>query len=449
MVADVVSNATDSASHFSIPNLVFENRTRLDATQFDTVDQHGSSFHVVAVKAAYQLGACDAKGIAALSPIVGATLNIEDRYFDDDQDTGVRQESDFAPYKPACDVIVNATAHAPGGQPATEFQVRLSVYKLKHPNNTASAAPLIDKHLDIGGERSFQKKCALWRLLQWAGLCATFGLVKPNPWRSSVPHGVTSVPLRYTFANGGQCRIDEGGTSLYESSEENPVGRGFARRWYLDAKPGKSFAAPQISALGGPLTALQFWHTANGAALPAPVGMGVVGRGWLPRRLLTGTFENKVEWGEDEVPRLPMDFDFAWYNCAPRDQQCPYLGGRETFSLMNLCNVRHPSATHDIKGNTLLRFSLPLDQLFLMAVDGDSKLMFQRLVIDTVVIEPDENRVDVVWRTLLATDIDLRVARLMQISEPEQIARLDHVLQGQEALSQAASADSQLAGAAQ
>lgn len=331
-------------------------------------------------------------------------------------------------------MIVNATAYAPAGRPVTNFQVRLSVNKAQHGSGPAKAPPLIDKLLDVSGDRSFQKKNALWRMLQWSGGRATFGLLKPNPWRASLPREATSLPLRYTFASGGQCRIDEGDAAAHESSEENPCGRGFARRWYIDAKRVAAFAAPQISAAGGPMTAAQFWRALNGAPLPAPAGLGVVGRGWLPRRNLVGTFEDKEIWGKDDVPRLPLDFDYAWYNCAPRDQQCPHLGGQELFSLVNLCSPQHPYAPIDANGNTLLRFSLPLTQLFLIAVDGSNKLMFQRLVIDTVTIEPDENRVDLVWRTLLSTDMDFRVARLMQITDAEQIKRLDEVLHTQAAL---------------
>jgi hypothetical protein len=420
---------TDSAAHFSIPNLVFENRTSLDAAQFDTVDQHGSSFHVVVAKAAYLLGARDANGIAALAPVPGAKLNVEDSVFDDDQQAGTRQESDFAPYKPACDVIVNATAYAPGGTPTNTLQVRLTV-------DTAQHVRLIDKALSISGERSFQKKMALWRLVQRAGKLVTLGQLDPNPWRLTKAANATNLPLRYEYANGGQCRIDEGGSAAHESSDANPCGRGFARRWYLDARRTEVFAAPQIDAGGVPLTATQFWRAANGAALPAPAGMGIVGRGWLPRRALAGTFEDKAVWEKDDVPRLPIDFDFAWYNCAPRDQQCPYLGGLEKFSLMNLCSPDHPSGTVDAKGNTVLQFLLPRDQLFLLAADGSNKIWFERMVIDTVMIAPDENRVDLVWRVLLATGVDFQVARMMQIHEAAQVARLDELLHAQEVLSQ-------------
>jgi hypothetical protein len=431
-------------AEFSIPNLVFENRTRLDALQFDAVDQHGSSFHVVVAKTAYLLGARDAGGVATLTPI-GATLNVEDRPFDDADGASTRQESDFAPYKPACDVIVNATAYAPSGKPATTFQVRLTVCN-------AQGAPLIDKTLDISGERSFQKKVALWRMVQWTGKVASAGLLKPNPWRISVAQPATSLPLRYAFANGGACRIEQGDASgapvAHEASEHNPCGSGFTRSWYIGGKQVTRVAGPRIHAAGTPLTAHQFWRAAHGAALPAPAGMGVVGRGWLPRRALAGTFEDKASWGADDVPRLPMDFDFAYYNCAPRDQQCPHLGGQEKFVLLNLCGPDHPSAAVDAKGNTVLQFALPHQALFLLAVDASDMLLVERMVIDTVTIEPDENRVDLVWRALLPTDAGLRVARLMQVTEAAQIARVDEVLEIQAALGHGAVAGAQAERAA-
>jgi hypothetical protein len=421
-------------AEFPIPNLVFENRTRLDALQFDAVDQHDTSFHVIVAKTAYMLGPRDAAGNAALTPVPDARLNVEDRPFDDSLDASVRQESDFAPYKPACDVIVNATAHAPGGKPGPVFQVSLTLRGVQ-------GAPLIDKRLDISGERSFQKKMALWRMVQWSGKVASAGLLQPNPWRISLAQPATSLPLRYAFANGGECRIDPGDVSgapaAHESSDENPCGRGFTRRWYMGAKPATQF------------TARQFWQAAHGAALPAPAGLGVVGRGWLPRRALAGTFGDKASWSEDDVPRLPMDFDFAYYNCAPRDQQCAYLGGQESVTLLNLCGPHHPSAAVDAKGNTVLQFTLPQQALFLLAADGSDMLLVERLVIDTVTIEPDENRVDLVWRALLPTNADLRVARLMQVTETAQIAHVDEMLEIQAALWHGATAGAPAESAAQ
>lgn len=430
MVADIENHAADPAAHFFIPNLVFENRTALDAMQFDTVDQHDATFHVVVAKTAYTLGACDSTGMASLTPVAGAKLNVEDRYFDGANTGSVRHESDFAPYKPVCDVIVNATAHVPGSAPGGAFTVRLTVHQAGHTP--------IDKTLAISGERCFKKKTGPARMVHWTGKVATAGRFQSNPWRLGPTSAATNLPVRYEFANGGECRID---TVAHEAAEENPCGRGFARKWYVDAKRLDAVAAPRIHAVDAPLTAQQFWDVVNGGALPAPVGMGPVGRGWLPRRVLAGTFVDKASWEKDDVPRLPEDFDFAYYNCAPRDQQCPWLAGDETFTLINLCSADHPAARVESTGNTVLQFTLPRQALFLLAADASDQLMIKRMVIDTVTIEPDERRVDLVWRALLPTDAGLRTARMMQVAEAAQIARLDDMLQLQAAIGHAASSD--------
>lgn len=416
-----MATATATAAHFAVPNLVFNNRTPLDAVQFDMVDLTGSAFHVFVAKAAYAMGAHDADGLVTLTTVLTAKLNVEDHYFDDDPQGSVREESDFAPYKPACDVIVNATAYMPRGPSAPGFQVRLIVHD-------AQQAIVIDKLLGISGAQNFQRKAA-----PWLGK-----LVNSNPWRLGPASTATNLPVRYAYAIGGQCRLVEGDAARHESCDANPCGRGFVRRWYLDATRIMAFAAPQIHVRGAPLTAEQFWQGANGAALPAPVGLGSVGRGWAPRRALAGTFEDKAVWDKDEVPRLPMDFDFAWYNSAPRDQQCPHLSGQEKFTLYNLCSADHPSALVDAKGHTVLRFLLPRDQLFIVATDGNNKAWIERMVIDTVTIAPEERRVDLVWRMHLAADVDFRVARLTQLVEAAQIARLDELLRAQAVLGEGA-----------
>jgi hypothetical protein len=92
---------------------------------------------------------------------------------------------------------------------------------------------------------------------------------------------------------------------------------------------------------------------------------------------------------------------------------------------------------------------LRLQALFLLAADGSDMLLVERLVIDTVTIEPDENRVDLVWRALLPIDADLRVARLMQVTEAPQIARVDEMLEIQAALGRGAAAGTPAESAAQ
>lgn len=439
-----MSAQSRSPTQFNVPSLVFDNRDKLAASQFDIVDQYGEAFHVVVTRMAYTLGARGADGLAPLrAQAPPAPLNTEDRHIGGDALAGVLQESDFAPYKPRCDVIVNGVAHAPRGQSVEQFGVRLAV------RAATGKATLIDKALLVCGERAFRKKMAVTRLAQGGASVATLGLLRSNPWTLDAPEKFVQLPLLYADAWGGQCRIDAddpalarlpkkirppAGAAMHDSSQTNPLGRGFARHWFLDAKDIGSVAAPRIVDPAHPCNADLFWRAAGGGDLPAPGGLAPIGRGWLPRRLLAGHMEEKAGWGADDVPLLPKDFDFAYWNSAPPDQQCPRLDGQEQFSLSNLCRHDHPAAGSDANGNTILRFALPEQAMFLILTSRDGKVNVQRLAIDTVSIAPETASVDLVWRTSLPADGHYVTARLMHITERAQISRLAVLEQIQDAL---------------
>ena len=417
--------------HFNLPNLVFDNRTAHAASQFDMVDQFGEGFHVVVARMAYILGPCNADGVATLQPFsLPAPLLTEDRHLNGDTEAGTVQESDFAPYKPHCDVIVNGAAHAPRGLAMEKFAVNLRL--------AAAGKAVIDKTLTVCGERVFRKKAVLKRLAQGCVRAATLGLLRPNPWRLSAPEKFVQLPLHYAFAAGGQCRLDTRDGKQHESCDTNPLGRGFARHWYLDAQQLATVPAPRICYPKQPYTAEQFWQCAAGKDLPPPAGLAPIGRGWLPRHTLAGSIREKEQWDQDEVPMLPEDFDFAYWNCAPADQQCAHLAGLEQFTLTNLCRHDHPSARADRIGNTVLRFTLPQQVLFLLLADAHDQLLVLRLKIDTVLIDTDAGTVELVWRALVPADAGQVAARLMHVSEPEQIARVALLEQAQEALAEAA-----------
>jgi hypothetical protein len=417
--------------HFNLPNLLFDNRTALAASQFDMVDQFGEGFHVVVARTAYTLGPCNADGVTILQPFSRpAPLLTEDRHLDGDTEAGTVQESDFAPFKPHCDVIVNGAAHAPLGLAMEQFAVNLRL--------VAAGKTVIDKTLSVCGERVFRKKAVLKRLAQGCARAATLGLLCPNPWRLSAPEKFVQLPLHYAFAAGGQCRLDTRDGKQHESCDTNPLGRGFARHWYLDAQQLATVPAPRIYYPKQPCTAEQFWQGAAGKDLPPPAGLAPIGRGWLPRRTLAGNIREKAQWDQDEVPMLPEDFDFAYWNCAPADQQCPHLSGQEQFTLTNLCRHDHPAARADRIGNTVLRFTLPQQVLFLLLADAHDQLLVLRLKIDTVLIDTDAGTVELVWRALVPADTGQVAARLMHVSEPEQIARVALLEQAQEALAEAA-----------
>ncbi|MDO8074177.1 DUF2169 domain-containing protein [Janthinobacterium sp. SUN176] len=420
-------------AHFDIPNLLFDNRTPHAASQFDMLDQFGAAFHVVVARMGYMLGPCGADGLASLLPMARQSpLATQDLHLDDDTQAGTVQESDFAPYKPRCDVIVNGVAHAPRGQAMPQFLVNLKVQSEKKT--------LIDKTLQVCGERAFRKKAALTRLVQGCARIATVGLLRPNPWQLSAPVAFLQLPLHYAYAYGGQCRIaaDDCTAAAHDSCQANPLGRGFARHWYLDGKHIDEVPAPRITQPSLPCTAAQFWQGAGGKELPPPAGLAVIGRGWLPRRALAGNIVVKDQWDADDIPALPEDFDFAYWNSTPPDQQCPHLAGLEQFTLTNLCRHDHRSARIDPRGNTVLRFSLPRQVLCLLLADKNDQLLVWRLAIDTVLVDPEAGTVELVWRAIVPADAGQIASRLLHVMEPAQIARIELLEQAQEALGEAA-----------
>ena len=85
-------------------------------------------------------------------------------------------ESDFAPHKPRCDVLLNGSAYAPGGKPAERVTVSLRVGPLH-------------KSFDVVGKRTWRRGLA--------GPAAT----RPEPF--------TAMPISYDNAFGGVDRSHE------------------------------------------------------------------------------------------------------------------------------------------------------------------------------------------------------------------------------------------------
>lgn len=467
----------------SIPSLRFDNRTDFDALHFDTIDQNGVAFHVIVAKTGYRFDGRDQDGHARLLPLEEpAQLYTDDVYYQDDSEQSVRCESDLAPYKPHCDVIVVGSAHAPRGKPVRRFHVRLHLqladqatplperprplnpmqplsiaveqaWKKELAQAQRTQVPgrvLIDKALTVCGERELRLRSALVRLAQLAITGATLGLVQPNRWRLSKSAPSATVPLRYEYAQGGQCMIPVGGTgakripkrerlsaarqeqlshlpappAALDASQVNPVGCGFAPRWYLRAAGVMRLPAPRIEYAQAPFTARRFWQSAGGSAVLAPAGFGVIGRAWLPRRELVGKVETKAEWGPDEVPALPKEFDFAYWNGAPQDQQCAHLAGGERLTLTNLCAPDAPFARADSEHNTVLSFALPQQSLFLLAVNAAGAVAALPLAIDTVLIDTEAGQLELSWRICIVADGEFADARLLHAANADQLARL-------------------------
>ena len=443
----------------------FRNLTPFPAIAFDSLDQHDQRFHSVVMRLTFEVGD---DGKLALAP-AQTPLAMTDEFHGEANQSSVRQESDLAPYKPHTDVIVIADACAPQGKPSELFGVALKINGAPTApdlplephglNPTYRASPermaewreqcarltahalegpvVLRKVLLIRGRREWRKRATVMRAL------SLFTLPR---WKLTAPIPVTTLPLRYEYAYGGEnkilateqaaSRVDKkyrlpgrvpqpGNASAgdlpeaiaHSVYEHNPVGRGFAERWYLHAARLACVPAPQIEAPSQPIGRFGKQYT--------PQGFGVVGRGWRPRLGLAGTYDQ--QWQDERHPNLPADFDFAYWNGAPDDQQVtPHLSGDEQISLYNLC-PEGAGTVRDASGNTCLSFSLPGHLPFVLVRFQDGRIGELAAKLDTLIIDaaPDasdpEKRISVVcvWRATVATAPSVRVLEARMLTHAD------------------------------
>ena len=184
-------------------------------------------------------------------------------------------EVDFAPRKPACDVLLTGTARAPGGRPVTRMRAGIKVGAM-------------EKTFDVVGNRVWQ-----------AGL-ATISASDPRPF--------TEMPVSYDVAFGGADRNSEDEKD-HDTYLPNPVGRGWHKHLksaWVDGKPLPNTEEPGKSV------------TFPGDKYK-PMALGPVGRGWPQRARYAGTYDQ--QWLDDVFPFLPKDFDERYHQAAPQDQQ--------------------------------------------------------------------------------------------------------------------------------
>lgn len=269
------------------------NLTPFSYLQFSKSDNKGLEFGVLAVKATYAFDETDA---CALSD-EQESLNAEEQTFGRPDNSSLKRPTDLVGYKPSTDVIVNAIAYAPEGEPAKAWNIGLEI--------TDAAGTKIQKTLRITGPRWWVPK---WKRAlsdeeqkNWKDHRDLF-----EGWELSEPEPIVSLPVRYEYAYGGSVAkgSDEHGNAVLQSYEYNPVGRGFIDiEWTDHTKP---VAAPQIEYADEPVTD-PYKHY-------KPAGYGAIQRAWLPRRPLGGTFNQ--HWVDHVWPKWPADYDFAFNNAA-------------------------------------------------------------------------------------------------------------------------------------
>jgi hypothetical protein len=272
---------------------------------------------------------------------------LKDEYWDDPATSSLRWAGEVHLSKPGTDVVLNGHARSPGGKKVQQLDVTFTL-----GGRT--------KVVRVFGDR-------VWK----PGLMGMNGISAPEPFRE--------MPLVYERAFGGMHAVgDKEGTVLYEP--RNPAGRGFVGK--RSGKDLKDYALPNLE---DPADLIE-----NVKAAPAPAGFGFVAASWEPRRGHAGTYDEA--WTKQRAPYLPEDFDPKFFHAAHPDLILErFLTGGEKFEVTN--------ATE----SGSLRFELPRTELSVtVRLRGRDEQPPANL--ETVLIEPDESRLTLVWRAAVPCD---------------------------------------------
>jgi hypothetical protein len=252
-------------------------------------------------------------------------------------------ESDYAPRKPRCDVLLNASAYAPGGKPVRRVRVSLQVGSLY-------------KSFDVVGNRVWKKRLFFVRATNLEFF--------------------TSMPISYNNAFGGRDNTHKE-EKKHRTYLTNHVGVGFHYNLKTEFVHNKPLPNTEESGKRVKKPRGQY----------RPMAFGPIGRAWQPRPSLAGTYDQN--WLDNVFPFLPADFNEAYYQAASPDQQMPYPQGGEEVVLVNLTP----------QGRMTFRLPKLILPVVFFLKKGEEKETVT--VIDTVVIEPDLGRFMLTWRSAL------------------------------------------------
>jgi hypothetical protein len=414
------------------------NLTPFDVLFYSALTKDDERIHVVAMRTDFRLIPVDeTKESHNFRAVVidknPPALCVEDQYWDNTAE--VKRESDLAPYKPNVDVLVHGNAHAPTANTQGAFTVGIRVTRARHENAVAAADTrhdLLSKTLQISGGGFFKKKQKDMQLSP----DATDGGEQDErkSWLHEGFERITTLPMRYAYTYGGECKIPIPATKderkrLLDSLDEtvllseaqrsahpespsaplahtyeplNPIGKGFVQNWFLKASQSAAVPIPQITypdqswseeAIDAFLQACDSDDQKH--PLRRPAGFGIIGRAWQPRIDKAGTYDDV--WQESRHPYLPEDFEFAYWNGAPEDQQ-----------IDELPVDAHIELTH-MNESGKLTFDLPGHRAFLMLRYESGAIIPRRMLIDTCIIDAEALTVSLVWRGFVSDEEAVRV----------------------------------------
>lgn len=344
------------------------NHTQFPSQYFQMVDVGDKVFHVLVSRITYALDDLDEQKRPRLARDQQELVQ-SDMFYNEMNTSSLVQESDFAHYKPRCDVLLaHATGYAPDGKPASRWPVGVKIGDWH-------------KLIAVCGPRTIRPGVTGWKL--------------------SDPQPAIQVPIRYELAFGGTCQwpetiAAEDEPEILARYEPNPIGCGLLHQlWLKQARP-QELRAPQIEVFEQPFDN----HWLQRQDYPV-VGLGAIGRWWQPRVRLAGTYDQ--EWKENRWPRLPLDFDAAYWNAAPQDQQIDYPKGGEEVVLVGLT-----------PGGGKSHLYLPDRPPHALARLHAGPILPRPMNLDTLIFDMHRMTLTCVHRMLIAADADVRVLEIRQ-----------------------------------
>jgi uncharacterized protein YjbI with pentapeptide repeats len=132
---------------------------------------------------------------------------------------------------------------------------------------------------------------------------------------------------------------------------------------------------------------------------PKPVAFGPLPATSAAREAHLGTYD--AAWLESRWPYPPEDFDYGFMQAAPKAQRLERATGEEAYDLVGM-HPEKPRLRGKLAALRARAFARRSDQ----DGEGRSNLVTIPLMLDTITFVPHEERVDLVWRGLVAVSDD-------------------------------------------
>lgn len=192
----------------------------------------------------------------------------------------------------------------------------------------------------------------------------------------SSPKPFESMPLVWERAFGGVHRNRD----KVQAEDRNPVGCGLAGGRSADDMEGMP-----VPNLEDPATPLQ-----QVGQTPVPACFAPVAPSWLPRRAFAGTYDQR--WQRSRAPYLPDDFDPRFFQSATPE-----------FAFDRYLQPGEPVQVVGVMPEGLISFTVP-ESYLRIAVTVAGSTQEPPVNLETLSIEPDENRACFTWRAAVPCD---------------------------------------------